>query len=97
MKKIIGIFIFTILIVNLIPFNINATIIYDPLDGGWLEERNGIRILHVSGTNYDMGYQHGFLLKEDIPKTLRMLKTFFEKHGMPYEELVNKLKIRIMK
>jgi hypothetical protein len=91
--KIIGIFICTLLIGTIIPVGINATVIYSPLDGGWLEERNGVRILHVSGTNYEMGYQYGFLLKEDMPKTLRMLKTFFEKHGMPYEELVNKWNI----
>jgi len=31
---------------------------YDPLDGGWVEEQDGVTILHVSGTHYDMGYQH---------------------------------------
>ena len=36
------------------------------LNGGWLEERDGVKILHVSGTNYEMGYQHGYLLREEI-------------------------------
>jgi len=93
LKKIIGIFISTLLIITLIPFNINATLTYNPLDGGWIEEIDGVTILHVSGTYYEMGYQHGFLLKEDIPKTFRMLKTFFEKNGMSYDELVSKWNI----
>ena len=43
----------------------------DVLDGGWLEERDGIKILHVSGSNYEMGYQHGYLLKDEIEKNYR--------------------------
>ena len=73
MKKIIGIFICIILIGTIIPVGINATYNYDPLDGGWLEERDGVTILHVSGTNYEMGYQHGFLLKDKIEQNYRAL------------------------
>lgn len=90
MNKIFGIFIFLLLLSNVISIGIEADILYDPLDGGWLEIRDGVKILHLSGTNYEMGYQHGFLLKDDIPKTLRMHKTLFENRGMSYEELVNK-------
>ena len=92
-KKIVGIFIVMILTGTIFSIDINATNIYNPFDGGWIEDRDGVTILHVSGTNYEMGYQYGFLLKEDIPTTLRMLKTFFEKHGMSYDELVSKWNI----
>jgi len=33
---------------------------------GWMEMREGNRILHLKGSPYEMGYQHGVLLKEDI-------------------------------
>jgi hypothetical protein len=31
-----------------------------------MEMREGNRILHLKGSPYEMGYQHGVLLKEDI-------------------------------
>ncbi len=33
---------------------------------GFLEDREEMRVLHVKGTPYEMGYQHGFLLADDI-------------------------------
>ncbi len=41
------------------------------LDGGWVEEQDNITILHVSGTNYEMGYQHGYLLREQVQENVR--------------------------
>jgi hypothetical protein len=38
---------------------------------GLLEEREGLRILHVKGTPYEIGYQHGVLLRHEIRKGLR--------------------------
>lgn len=38
---------------------------------GRLEERDGLRILHLRGTPYDMGYQHGVLLGDEIRTRLR--------------------------
>jgi hypothetical protein len=40
---------------------------------GWLEEVDGYRVLHVKGTPYEMGYQQGALLKEDIRENVRFL------------------------
>ncbi|MGE3817941.1 MAG: C45 family autoproteolytic acyltransferase/hydrolase [Isosphaeraceae bacterium] len=40
---------------------------------GYLEEVNGYRVLHVKGTPYEMGYQQGALLKEDIRELVRFL------------------------
>jgi hypothetical protein len=45
----------------------------NPLDGGWIEERDGIKILHVSGSNYEMGYQQGYLLKNEIEQNYRAI------------------------
>ncbi len=33
---------------------------------GWLERRGGNLVLHVAGTPYEMGFQHGTLLKEQV-------------------------------
>ncbi len=33
---------------------------------GWLEEINGYRVLHLKGTPYEMGFQHGTLLRENV-------------------------------
>ncbi len=41
------------------------------LHSGWLETRDGIKILHVSGSNYEMGYQHGSILKEEVQQDIR--------------------------
>lgn len=40
---------------------------------GFLEEVNGYRVLHVKGKPYDLGYQHGALLKEHIRQNLHYL------------------------
>ncbi len=40
---------------------------------GWLEEVDGYRVLHVKGTPYEMGYQQGALLKDDIRENVRFL------------------------
>lgn len=40
---------------------------------GYLEEVNGYKVLHVKGTPYEMGYQHGALLKDDIHALVRYL------------------------
>ena len=40
---------------------------------GFLEEVDGYRVLHVKGTPYEMGYQQGALLKDDIKELVRFL------------------------
>jgi hypothetical protein len=49
---------------------------YDPLNGGWIEEIDGVTVLHVSGTYYEMGYQHGYLLKDKIEQNHRAVFEF---------------------
>jgi len=41
------------------------------LEKACLIEKNGVKILIINGTNYEMGYQHGFLLREEVRENLR--------------------------
>jgi len=34
----------------------------------WMESRDRLNILHLKGTPYEIGYQHGILLKEEVDK-----------------------------
>jgi len=58
------------------------------LNGGWLEEREGVKILHLNGSYYDMGYQHGFLLSDEIGEVMRAQLVLFENGGYTYEKLL---------
>lgn len=40
---------------------------------GWLERVNGTLVLHLKGSPYEMGYQHGALLKEHVRGNLHTL------------------------
>ena len=40
---------------------------------GYLEEVNGCRVLHIKGAPYEMGFQQGVLLKDDIQALVRFL------------------------
>ncbi len=40
---------------------------------GFLEEVDGYRVLHVKGEPYEMGYQQGALLRNDIRESIRFL------------------------
>lgn len=40
---------------------------------GWLEKVDGNLVLHLKGTPYEMGYQHGALLKEHVRQSLHTL------------------------
>jgi len=57
----------------------------DLLDRGWIEDRDGVTILHLNGSNYEMGFQHGFLLKDEIKENMRMISGWFEKRGFSYD------------
>lgn len=62
----------------LITMSVNAKIVKSSdfdngnvFNKGWSEERNGVKILHLNGSFYDMGYQLGFFLKYEILRNLR--------------------------
>jgi len=63
------------------PFIHQAKDTYNTLNSGWLEEIDGVKILHLNGFYYDMGYAHGFLLKEEIHANMRILFDYFNDMG----------------
>jgi hypothetical protein len=97
-KKIFGILVCTLLIATAIPQVAsikevsdvqNFSTIYNPLDDGWFEERDGVTIIHISGSSYDMGYQHGFLLREKIIESTRAVFDYLEHFDISYEDLLD--------
>lgn len=50
---------------------------------GWLELVNGYRVLHLKGTPYEMGYQHGALLKDHVRQNLEYI--LHEKGAAPVQ------------
>jgi hypothetical protein len=81
-NKIIGIFVIMLMIATSLPVisthsevpNRNNIFSFNTvLNGGWVEERDGIKILHLKGSFYEMGYQLGYFLKYEILRNLRAL------------------------
>jgi hypothetical protein len=50
----------------------------DLLEGGWVEEQQNVTILHVNGSHYQMGFQHGSLLQEKVQENVRAVIHFAE-------------------
>jgi len=69
---------------------------FSSLDGGWFEEKEGVKILHVSGSYYDMGYQHGYLLKEEINENIRAFSYYFQEYEWSYEKVLSVWNIQKM-
>ncbi len=44
-----------------------------------LEHRDGIPILHLEGSAYEIGFQHGVLLKDRVRKATRQILGYFPK------------------
>lgn len=62
----------------------------DILDGAWLKEEKGVKILYISGSNYEMGYQLGFLCKEPYMRSYRSYMHHCENDlGVSYQDLLN--------
>lgn len=40
---------------------------------GWLEKVNGYPVLHLKGNHYEMGYQHGALLKSHVKENMERI------------------------
>ncbi len=61
-----------------------------PNEAGVLQVENGVRFLRLSGSHYEMGYAHGYLLAEEIIYTLDNFvfwSAFLS--GKKYDDLVN--------
>jgi isopenicillin-N N-acyltransferase-like protein len=63
------------------PSNVIAT-----YGEGYLEDVNGLLVLHLKGSPYEMGYQHGFLLKDDVHA---LTQYRIQSMGYSYEYLIN--------
>lgn len=59
-----------------------------PLQSGRLEQRGNISVLHLNGSYYEMGYQHGRLLDDDIGVAMRAQLDAFERHGYDYDDIL---------
>ena len=53
-----------------------------------IEIIDNVTILILSGSYYEMGYQHGFLLKEQVNQNYRAVMNFAEQKGVTVDELV---------
>ena len=99
-KGLFCLFIFLLFITSAIPISSSINIskkyenkiseVEEFLNRGWLEERNGIRILHLNGSSYNMGYQHGFLLKDEICANFNTFYNWIIERGFSYEDLAEK-------
>ena len=83
-KALLCIITLAILLMPVSSFSLSS----NELNGGWLEERDGVKILHISGSPYEMGYQYGSLLKNEIKENVRIFLGYLEKNGYPYDRLV---------
>ncbi|HEX7458882.1 MAG TPA: hypothetical protein VF301_10630, partial [Ginsengibacter sp.] len=50
----------------------------DPLAKASRENKNGWVYVHLEGSPSDIGYQHGYLLSDEIDTTLQMMGYFLE-------------------
>ena len=46
-------------------------------EAGQVEERGGLRIVHLSGSPYELGRQHGEILREAVQASVRVLLGYF--------------------
>ena len=56
----------------------------NPLDGSWIEDFDNFKILHLNGSYYEMGYQHGHLLADQIEENFRAFLNYTEQYGWNY-------------
>lgn len=59
------------------------------LKEGWLEEHDGVTILYVNGSHYEMGYQHGYFLKDECLENIRAFLSYSEKIGFTKDYLLD--------
>ncbi|HOX40098.1 MAG TPA: C45 family autoproteolytic acyltransferase/hydrolase, partial [Candidatus Brocadiia bacterium] len=59
-----------------------------PTGTGWLEILDGMPVLHVRGGNYDMGYQHGYLLSDWTIAAVNTVKERLLASGATESELM---------
>ena len=51
---------------------------------GWIEQYDDFKLLHLEGSYYEMGYQHGHLLADEIEENFRAFLNYTETYGWNY-------------
>jgi len=77
------------LAINIQPAKAQPRDIIATCGEGYLEDVNSVLVLHVKGSPYEMGYQHGFLLKDRIQAFAQYLIQKMINVGYSYEYMVN--------
>lgn len=54
---------------------------FNPLKGGWIKEYDEFKILNLIGSHYTMGFQHGYLLKDEMEENFRAFLNYTEPFG----------------
>jgi len=94
-KRIVSRIVLTVLIVitvtlacNTQPSEEDPSNIIDTYGEGYLEDINGLLVLHVKGSPYEMGYQYGFLLRDRLETDIQSSIQYCIDMGYSYEHLV---------
>ena len=95
-KKIIAIFL-TLVVANVLTNTVISLKIekednshnLNIFDGGWIEVIDGVKILHINGSYYEMGFQIGSLLSEEINISHRILLNMVTEYGYTSDDLDN--------
>ncbi len=78
MRKVVEyLFIYVLISIQLFASDYNFIGYYDK---GFLEEIEGIYVLHLKGDPYEVGYQYGKLACEQIKKTLNIFYNYFDQY-----------------
>jgi len=90
-RMLLGLFLMTIAVLpcNIQPVQAEPSNVIDTCGEGYLEDINGLLVLHVKGSPYEMGYQNGFLLKDSIQSQIQYRIQEIIDMGYSYEYLVN--------
>lgn len=74
---------------NIQPVQADASNIIATYGEGYLEDVNGLLVLHVKGSPNEMGYQNGFLLEDSIRTLTQYIIQEMIEWGYSYEYLVS--------
>jgi len=92
LKKIVSGMVLTLLLISIVtlpcniqPVKAESRNVIATYGSGYLEDVDGLLVLHVKGSPYEMGYQHGFLLRDRVEAAIQ----YFINSLDDYEYFVN--------
>ena len=96
LKKIVSGTLLTLLLITIVtlpcdiqPVKAESRNVIATYGEGYLEDINGVLVLHVKGSPYEMGYQNGFLLKDRIQGLQGEIQQIADIMGFSYEDFVD--------